>query len=322
MVVLHHSHGSFAFYHHVDLPFFDFLAHIGKYGVDFFFVLSGFIISYSNFEKAGNKKFISTYLKSRFIRIYVPYLPIGIGMVLLYSNFSSLSNSSRNISLFTSITLLPNGLPALSVAWTLVHELLFYFVFVLYMFSKRTWNIFVIIWVFFIIYFNYFTQTHTWSNSFFRVLLSPYNLEFIVGYFISLIIKSNVKIKPAYLVILSVLMFTCFLYCKYFGIEGFSFFLNYFFALFCALSIYLSIQISSLNISKKNIFMLIGNSAYSIYLVHNPVQALIIRLLPKFEHSLLCLIIEIFVVFATCIVIGYLYFLVFEKILMSKLKNL
>jgi exopolysaccharide production protein ExoZ len=91
----------------------------GVYGVDFFFLLSGFIIyhAYSTRELK-----LAAYAKSRAMRIFVPYLPIGIATALAYA-----ASHHTGWSWFASLTLLPaEGRPALSVAWSLQREVIFY----------------------------------------------------------------------------------------------------------------------------------------------------------------------------------------------------
>lgn len=89
----------------------------GYLGVDFFFVLSGFIIAFASHRLALRGGGLRDYASARLIRIYVPYLPIGIAMYLLYLLLPGLSEGGRTPSLLTSLTLLPdNHPPALSVA--------------------------------------------------------------------------------------------------------------------------------------------------------------------------------------------------------------
>src|SRR5689334_3783110 len=127
--------GLAAFYvvlHHADLAAASFGAsrtHVaffanGYLGVDFFFVLSGFIIYQST---VGWQRTASDYAVARFRRVYLPYLPIGIGIALLYAMDPSLSEGNRSWSWLPTLTLLPvSSDTALSVAWTLKHEILFY----------------------------------------------------------------------------------------------------------------------------------------------------------------------------------------------------
>jgi len=105
----------------------------GWIGVDFFFVLSGFIIYHST---VGRGRTLADYASARFRRIYLPYWPIGIGMALLYLALPGVSGSHREWSWLPTLTLAPvDAETALSVAWTLKHEVLFYLLFGLFYFS-------------------------------------------------------------------------------------------------------------------------------------------------------------------------------------------
>jgi peptidoglycan/LPS O-acetylase OafA/YrhL len=113
----------------VSVPLLDY----GWLGVDFFFVLSGFIISWSAPGKAAGN-----FAWHRFRRVVLPYLPMGVGMGLLYALFPGISAGSHDWSWLPTLTLLPvNASPALSVAWTLQHEMLFYGLFLAFCFSGR-----------------------------------------------------------------------------------------------------------------------------------------------------------------------------------------
>ncbi|GIW99734.1 MAG: hypothetical protein KatS3mg111_3067 [Pirellulaceae bacterium] len=77
--------------HHCDQSFNAFMAAPGNrpsllvngyLGVDFFFILSGFIIAYSTQQLqsrgGGGGGGVKQYALSRITRIYIPYLPIGL----------------------------------------------------------------------------------------------------------------------------------------------------------------------------------------------------------------------------------------------------
>jgi len=320
MVVFHHVFNSFEYFQKLDYPTLGRIAGYCKHGVDFFFVLSGFIISYTSYSKNGNSIQIVNYIKNRIIRIYIPYLPISLVMILLYYFLPNISESSREISLLTSLTLFPHGTPALSVAWTLTFEILFYFLFILFFISKKLWDIFIVIWVIIILFFNYISNDliQNLESPFLILILSKYNLEFILGYLLTVLLKNQVLKSQNLLMILSILSFIFVLLD--FNYHFFDFSTNLIFSLFCMIIIYFSIYDNKFVFSKTNLLMMAGNATYSIYLVHNPLQAFIVRFMPIID-DVYKLITELFLVILTCTIIGYIYYFIFEKNIMNKIKK-
>lgn len=148
MVVMHHASMSAndftrgGSYHFIEWGF---------YGVDFFFVLSGFIIYHVHHRDPRTLIAARRYLGRRLRRIYTPYLPISVLMMAGYMLLPGLSEGVRDWSVFTSLTLLPSdGPPALSVAWTLVYEMIFYIFFLsfyatrLFWFGVASWTVVVL----------------------------------------------------------------------------------------------------------------------------------------------------------------------------------
>lgn len=126
-VVFHHAEIALA-NKNTALP--DWLATVFSYGylgVDFFFVLSGFIIYYVNHDRVERPNFVRSYALSRFLRVFIPYWPVGLAMVAFYLALPQISSGVREWNWFSTITLLPSSAgPALGPAWTLQHEILFY----------------------------------------------------------------------------------------------------------------------------------------------------------------------------------------------------
>ena len=102
------------------------LLSFGYLGVDFFFVLSGFIIYYTNVGRVDEPGWMRRYAVRRLSRIYFPYLPIGVAVACAYWLLPEMRGGTRQWNWLTSLTLAPVGKPALGVAWTLQHELVFY----------------------------------------------------------------------------------------------------------------------------------------------------------------------------------------------------
>lgn len=314
MVVLHHTITSIKYYHKIEYPLLNFIGAVGKYGVDFFFLISGFIISYAAFYKYNEPNSFSNYVKNRLIRIYVPYLPIGIFLLLLYTFFPGFSNGNRDLSVLTSLTLIPNGSPALSVAWTLSFEICFYILFSITFFSKKAWHYFLMLWFVLILVFNYvtFSNYQIIRNPFTNLIFSIYNIEFMLGYLLSGLIINNKKLNLSFGLFLISIFASAFGISLYFHFSLFDFSVNLLFSVFSFFIIYLSISHFNIRIDKKMIMMVIGNSTYSIYLVHNPLQMIIIRFFPKI-NTILSVLIALGVVLIMSCAVGYLYYYIFEK---------
>jgi exopolysaccharide production protein ExoZ len=110
----------------------------GYLGVDFFFVLSGFIIYYSNYARVSLPRWPAAYAESRLTRIYLPYLPVGVGLACVYTLLPGLRHADSDWGWLSSVTLLPFGAgPALHVAWTLQHEIIFYAVAFALLWTRR-----------------------------------------------------------------------------------------------------------------------------------------------------------------------------------------
>lgn len=313
MVVIHHTVPAFVYYQNIKLPLLSFIAQLGKHGIDFFFLLSGFIISYSVQTKDKTFNEFKKYMLNRIIRIYVPYLPIGILLYFLYSTFS-MSNVNRDIDLITSFTLFPNGIPALSVAWTLSYEMMFYILFGLSFISIRFWNIFSVIWLLTIILFNY-----VFSFNFSHIIFfNKYNIDFLLGYLLYLFYVKKINISPKWTISLIILFSLMLLFLKYNHINLFSISSNLISSILFFFLIYF--YITYYNNKKNADFLLkLGSASYSIYLIHNPLMSILVRIMPKM--NLFTYLIEILITIVVCCFCGYLYHLIFEKYLTQKIKH-
>ena len=147
-----------------------------------------------------------------------------------------------------------------------------------------------------------------------------YNLEFIIGVLVAYLVKYNFKTKYYYLFSASVLGFLVFLIIRYLNINLFTFFQNLIFVLSASLFVFLGVLYWNKKISTRNIFMLMGNSSYSLYLLHNPMQSMLVRFFPK-NDSQFIIFAEFIAVIFVIVLISYIYYLIFEKKIIALVKS-
>jgi exopolysaccharide production protein ExoZ len=165
-----------------DAAFRDLTRH-GFRGVDFFFVLSGFIILFAHVNDIGKPSAWADYLNRRFVRvfpIYWLYTAGFVGLVLL--GFGTDAKSPGNIAdWLTTVTLVRFSAvePPLSVAWTLFHEVAFYALFSLLILNKRLGIVALAVWgVLCIALYDYPLEA---ERTPWNVYTAAYNLFFLLG---------------------------------------------------------------------------------------------------------------------------------------------
>lgn len=157
----------------------------GYLGVDFFFVLSGFIIYYINQAFIGKRGWVGTYVEGRLTRIYLPYLPVAVALAVFYTLAPGAANADVPWSWWSTLTLVPNGPhSALGVAWSLSFELSFYAL--MLVFLRTGWPLLcACLWAALIVV-RHLTEPafeEPFDLSPASILLNPINLEFVFGMF-------------------------------------------------------------------------------------------------------------------------------------------
>jgi exopolysaccharide production protein ExoZ len=147
-------------------------------GVDFFFVLSGFIIYFAHHADIGQPSALPRYVWRRVTRIYPIYWVIT-GFVILLAIFRPGGGHGLEAEhVLKSVLLLPQSRePLIGVAWTLEHEMLFYLAFSLFIVGRRLGAILFILWTCLIVGVAIVRP----SGELLRFLGSSYHLQFFMG---------------------------------------------------------------------------------------------------------------------------------------------
>lgn len=155
----------------------------GKHGVDFFFVLSGFILLLAHARDIGHPRAWGRYLVRRLVRVYPVYwlYTLAFVAVLMLAGGTDASTPDRPIDWLTSLTLLrfSEASPPLGQAWTLFHEVAFYLVFSLLILSRRLGLLAFAAFVGVSLVFH--PGPHQAARTALHVYTSGYNLYFVLG---------------------------------------------------------------------------------------------------------------------------------------------
>ncbi|SFK66861.1 acyltransferase family protein [Methylocapsa palsarum] len=115
----------------------DWLAQFGAIGVDIFFVISGFIMFRVSFPAGRPALAPASFLRKRLTRIYPVYWFVmalmlelwSLGLLPLAHLNAEMIDAENQRMLIRSIFLLPTNYFVMAIAWTLVYEMYFYFIF-------------------------------------------------------------------------------------------------------------------------------------------------------------------------------------------------
>ena len=167
LVVLFHLGSAIASEKYFGIREFYIPFSFGSAGVQFFFVLSGFIILSAHRGDVSQPTHLGNYISKRLIRIYPTYIIIFLVVYCLAIASPALRNTVPHdvIIVFKSLLLIPqdisvvggSGAPVLGVAWTLQYEMLFYFFFAFWIVNKWLPAVisFILLYIYILYYWGY-----------------------------------------------------------------------------------------------------------------------------------------------------------------------
>lgn len=273
---------------------------LGKVGVDIFFIISGYIITFSISKSSSAFSF----LLKRCLRIFPLYWLFLVAYVLILLLVKKQINVTHVVS---SIFLIPYPYftPILNQGWTLQFELYFYFIMAISLFicGKRT-----VLFACFLMLFLY------WLSNFFElnvpVVSATILFEFAYG---MIIFKMNEKLHDNHKFICLLFLFTfpLFIISNYneFNNSEYRFIFSGFFSS--------NVVMFFLGRSKELIFfdkilVLIGNASYSLYLSHGILIYILCGLISMFTSNvyLIFLLAFLLIILISC----YIYIHIESKI--------
>ena len=295
---------------------------IGERGVDFFFVLSGFIITWVHASDIGQPAQTRRFVLKRLVRIYPLLWLVAIANVGL--NIAVDHEIYPFMKIWTSFTLWPSlAWPSPAAAWTLRHEMLFYTAFAIFILSRR---------IGFALAATALAAT-LWQTGLLlqggslpglaAMLFSPLNLQFATGCMVAWAFRRlDGRYGPACLILGLATLSAFVVAWPWLGLTS-RHALDYQntrdavleigFAVIFGLVVY-GLADASNRIRVPQVVLLLGAASYAIYLVHAPVMGLAGRLLVKLvPASLLALGAGQVVLALAAVCVGVVTHLAFEK---------
>jgi len=285
----------------------------GGSGVDIFFVLSGFIITYTNFTYIGKPFTGVKYLKRRFIRIFPIYWIIITCLILLQILLPDFYNTKFDTGIFNIIQtylLLPGHVMLNGVSWSLTNELFFYLLYALAIVIPQKKISFYLLIIYFciLIVFAIIGPVNLLGSSSLTIFLFPMNIEFILGVFVVLIVNSILPkyVFPILIVGIVIFMFGAFLndrnidLSRSFSNQALNRVLLFGIPSFLIILALVKMELTK-NIYLHSIFLKLGDASYSIYLLHLPIVAAFFKIMAKLRientaiTQLFCLLLLILV---------------------------
>ncbi|MGD6994187.1 acyltransferase family protein [Sutcliffiella horikoshii] len=296
------GHVNTLFYRNFNFDWFGFGSWERIGGVDFFFVVTGFMIYYIYHRHFGIKGKTREFLLKRFIRIYPLYWMFTFLLLGIAVFFPALYEPYSMERIWKSILLFPNQ-PILSSAWSLSHVIFFYIMFSLIIFQPKVFKPVMASWVIITILIKsgLFTQ---WDSFFF----SFSTLEIVSGSLVAYIsLTYNLKQYATNFLLVGVTGY----FIVWLNNVYLLFPVYYAPIFFCCFALLMVLGISIKDRTDRKLpssLVFLGDASYSIYIAHGPfliLYMLIFRetlLMSSLGYSISMILITILSIASSCFV--------------------
>jgi len=344
LVVLSHTRWFFLVTPYQGLA--EYLLHSGAAGVDVFFVISGFIMTYTTRGSDGSGNSVLRFYIRRFTKIWIPYVVIGF-ITFAVAKGSGMFTAENAVWAAKSTLFIPPDVHSFlylgggltDVAWSLNYEAYFYLTFGLSMLFGRFRYLALALWsVLFLVAIPIWDQGHASllttaridsGSAYLQMMTNPIIWEFLAGIVIGLIYCSPFTIRNAQVArVVAAAGLLGFVWCilegrvvdnGLLGWGGWA----------IAMVGGLCIASKTIRIPVPQWLVWIGNISYALYLVHPLVNMVVNRLfvaygltpdIPTIGHIVLTTSISIIVAMVAHTVLDeYLHVKVRDRLLASRL---
>ena len=302
----------------------------GGSGVDIFFVLSGFIITYTSSKGLSQPAKMFPFIRRRLVRIFPTYwiiITLFLIAQLALPSFYKTHYSFSIENLLSTLFLLPGHAMVNGVSWTLSFELLFYLLFAIaFIIPTRKWAFYLfMIYALLIIAIPVLGYDFENGNAWIKLISYPMNVEFFMGVAVAIIIPKIPGSISMPLIITGCVMFIA---------NGILSDLNYYLLhnsfnrvlVFGVPSFLIIAGLVSFELHRKieihNALLLLGEASYSLYLLHLPLVVAAIKIIGWFniQNTLILHVLLVLVVAAICF-ISVLFYQCIEKPVINKLNG-